>query len=81
MVDGDSLLVKQYADIEGITQNKVINSTTITFADLQASGDQAIIGLPFALEALQTGTIGLTLIAGTIPLDVGVRITNPGTGL
>jgi hypothetical protein len=80
MQAGDSIKINQYLDIESTSDAKIINSATISFNDLQLSGDAAAFGVPFALESLQTGTIGLTLVAGTAPLSAGLRITNLATG-
>ncbi len=80
MVSGDEVLIRQYMDVAGVGDRKIMNTTTVTYADLQSSGDQAAFGVPFGLESLQTASLGLTLTAGTTPLSVPVRITNLGTG-
>lgn len=80
MVSGDEIRVRQLANIVGLGTTQVLTNVTLTFDDLQLLEEGAVALLPLALENQQVSRIGLTLIAGTIPLEIPVRITNLQSG-
>lgn len=76
---GHVVKIRQLLDVAGTDDNVSFNPVTLAFEDLAEAGEGGI-ELPFNLEALQTGQIGVEVVAGAVPLSIPYRVTNLQTG-